>query len=93
MGVHMGARGHLSPGFCTYFTKEKYLFIIMIAITRLTMKKYNFIAFLPLPIQTILIHSFITEIYIAPLKGYYSEALPTLAHRHHSCPQIISLAK
>src|SRR6218665_1274708 len=25
------------------------------------------------------IHSFITEIYIAPLQGYYSEALPTLA--------------
>jgi len=24
-------------------------------------------------------HSFITEIYIAPVKGYYSEALPTLA--------------
>src|SRR6218665_3218693 len=24
-------------------------------------------------------HSFITEIYIAPLQGYYSEALPTLA--------------
>jgi len=23
--------------------------------------------------------SFITEIYIAPLQGYYSEALPTLA--------------
>ena len=26
-----------------------------------------------------LIHSFIMEIYIAPLQGYYSEALPTLA--------------
>src|SRR6218665_1971971 len=25
------------------------------------------------------IHSFITEIYIAPLQGYYSEALPALA--------------
>ena len=25
------------------------------------------------------IHSFIMEIYIAPLQGYYSEALPTLA--------------
>src|SRR6218665_972882 len=25
------------------------------------------------------IHSFITEIYIAPIQGYYSEALPTLA--------------
>src|SRR6218665_4160929 len=25
------------------------------------------------------IHSFITEIYIAPLQGYYSEVLPTLA--------------
>ena len=25
------------------------------------------------------IHSFITKIYIAPLQGYYSEALPTLA--------------
>jgi len=25
------------------------------------------------------IHSFITEIYIAPLQGYYSEALPTPA--------------
>ena len=25
------------------------------------------------------IHSFITEIYIAPLQGHYSEALPTLA--------------
>jgi len=25
------------------------------------------------------IHSFITWIYIAPLQGYYSEALPTLA--------------
>ena len=25
-----------------------------------------------------MIHSFITEIYIAPLQGYYSEALPTL---------------
>ena len=25
------------------------------------------------------IHTFITEIYIAPLQGYYSEALPTLA--------------
>src|SRR6218665_3775187 len=25
------------------------------------------------------IHSFITEIYIAPLQGYYSEALPNLA--------------
>jgi len=24
-------------------------------------------------------HSFITEIYIEPLQGYYSEALPTLA--------------
>jgi len=24
-------------------------------------------------------YSFITEIYIAPLQGYYSEALPTLA--------------
>ena len=24
-------------------------------------------------------HSFITEIYIAPLQGYYSEAPPTLA--------------
>ena len=29
--------------------------------------------------HTLLIHSFITEIYIAPLQGYYSEALPTLA--------------
>src|SRR6218665_3273576 len=29
--------------------------------------------------QSSLIHSFITEIYIAPLQGYYSEALPTLA--------------
>src|SRR6218665_1667918 len=27
----------------------------------------------------IFIHSFITDIYIAPLQGYYSEALPTLA--------------
>jgi len=27
----------------------------------------------------IFIHSFITEIYIAPLQGYYSEALPTFA--------------
>jgi len=26
-----------------------------------------------------LIRSFVTEIYIAPLRGYYSEALPTLA--------------
>ena len=26
-----------------------------------------------------LTHSFITEIYIAPLQGYYSEAFPTLA--------------
>ena len=26
-----------------------------------------------------LIHSSITEIYIAPLQGYYSEALPTIA--------------
>ena len=25
------------------------------------------------------IHSFITEIYIAPLQGYYSEAFPNLA--------------
>jgi len=25
------------------------------------------------------IHSFVTWIYIAPLQGYYSEALPTLA--------------
>ena len=25
------------------------------------------------------IHSFITEMYIAPLQGYYSEALPTVA--------------
>ena len=29
--------------------------------------------------HTQFIHSFITEIYIAPLQGYYSEALPTLA--------------
>ena len=28
---------------------------------------------------TVLVNSFITEIYIAPLQGYYSEALPTLA--------------
>jgi len=27
----------------------------------------------------LIIHSFITWIYIAPLQGYYSEALPTLA--------------
>jgi len=26
-------------------------------------------------------HSFITEIYIAPLQGYYSEALP----QKHAC--------
>ena len=30
------------------------------------------------------IHSFITEIYIAPLQGYYSEALPTLARLKRS---------
>src|SRR6218665_878171 len=28
-------------------------------------------------IHSSFIHSFITEIYIAPLQGYYSEALPT----------------
>jgi len=32
------------------------------------------------PSQYACIHSlFITEIYIAPVQGYYSEALPTLA--------------
>src|SRR6218665_2898838 len=30
------------------------------------------------------IHSFITEIYIAPLQGYYSEALPTLTAKKKS---------
>src|SRR6218665_2525280 len=30
------------------------------------------------------IHSFITEIYIAPLQGHYSEALPTLARLKRS---------
>jgi len=31
--------------------------------------------------KTKVIHSFITEIYIAPLQGYYSDALPTLARQ------------
>ena len=32
----------------------------------------------------ILFHSFITEIYIAPLQGYYSEALPIHLHLHNT---------
>ena len=37
------------------------------------------------------IHSFITEIYIALLQGYYSEALPTLARLKRRGPNYISV--
>src|SRR6218665_555316 len=38
-------------------------------------------------------YSFITEIYIAPLQGYYSEALPTLAWLKRSFEAIVKCVR
>src|SRR6218665_2537963 len=52
---------------------------------RIVVSRYIYPALAEPPINKLIqdqfafIHSFITEIYIAPLQGYYSEALPTLA--------------
>src|SRR6218665_3506628 len=56
----------LSPLFSCYHSNRIRIFARHLWTTQLTRRNYC-------------VHSFITEIYIAPLQGCYSEALPTLA--------------